>query len=54
MNVLLMNANPLRLAARGLEAVGSVGAPATRKIAAYLAINREMTPFAARITFSGH
>jgi hypothetical protein len=40
-----MNAKPLRLAARGLEAGGNLSAPGARKIAAYLAINREMEPF---------
>jgi hypothetical protein len=48
MNLLPMNANPFRL-----EAGGTLGAPGTRKIAAYLAIHREMTLLRARTLMLG-
>jgi hypothetical protein len=46
--LLSMNVISIRLAARALEAGGSVCAPALRKIAAYLAIHREMPLLSAR------
>lgn len=47
MNPFSINVNSFRLVARGYEAGGSVGARSVRKLAAYLAINREMPRFAA-------